>query len=52
MKITYKKPATTVVPLQMQTMLLTHTNMGQGEDEAPAGVREHRGGRSWDDDWD
>ena len=54
MKIAYKKPKTTVIPLQMQTMLSESNVIPPGHDE-PVGVREHnshRDGRSWDDSWD
>lgn len=55
MKIAYKKPEATIIPLQIRTMLLSDSNVIPPGHDEPVGVREHhnhRDGWDWDDEWD
>ena len=52
MKITYKKPETTTIPLQMQMMLSESNVIPPGGNNEPTATREHRNDRDWEEDWD
>ena len=58
MKKNYHKPALLAVKIHQQRIVCTSpTNsgyevIGTGEPNAPAGVRWHKGGFDWDDEWD
>ena len=56
----YHKPAMLAVKIQQQNIVCTSPGspipsyevIGTGEQNAPAGVRQHKGSFDWDDEWD